>query len=139
MRAGLATATFQQTRRSTPPPSRREAIPRSMDVRVSPAAELLREALRGCSQEQATVDPGAADGLTNPKERRSSKSAKRRLLRMIERDEQERAWLGGVIDSAPPRSPEIVDKLVRLQSIEHVEANLNRLPELDRESTFHGQ
>ncbi|MCA5893287.1 hypothetical protein LEP48_07930 [Isoptericola sp. NEAU-Y5] len=79
------------------------------------------------------------DGLTNPRERQSSRSARRRLEREIKREKAESEWMTGAVRGAPPVSQETIDLLVRLGEVQHIEESHLRLPEWDRKSPIHGE
>lgn len=115
------------------------ALVKAMDVRASDAGPDLTRAYERAGPLQRKNMLARLDGLTNPQERRSSRLAKRRLERMAERDAEERAWIEGQVQQAPPMSPEAVEEIVRLLEVRHVEERLMRLPEWDRHSPIHGE
>lgn len=115
------------------------ALVEALDVRASDAGADLTRAYERAGPLQRKNMLARLDGLTNPRERQSSRSAKRRLERMAERDADERAWVEGQVEQAPPMSPEAVDQIVRLLEVQHVEERLMRLPEWDRHSPIHGE
>lgn len=108
-------------------------------MRASDAGADLRRAYERAGPLQRKNMLARLDGLTNPRERQSSRSAKRRLERMAERDAQERAWIERQVEQAPPVSPDAVLQIVRLLEVRHVEERLMRLPEWDRHSPIHGE
>ena len=77
------------------------------------------------------------DGLTNPRERQSSRSALRRLEREVERARQEQGWAEGQARNAPPVSPDVIDHLMRVLALQHLELNDLGLPGRDRCSPLH--
>jgi hypothetical protein len=115
------------------------ALVEALDVRASDAGADLTRAYERAGPLQRKNMLARLDGLTNPRERLSSRTAKRRLERMVARDAEERAWIEGQVAQAPPMSPEAVDQVVRLLEIRHVEERLMRLPERDRHSPVHGE
>lgn len=114
-----------------------EAIVAALDVRADAADPGLRRLYAKAGPLQRKNLLARLDGLTNPSERRSARSAKRRLERMALFEEQERAWVGE--HPGPPVSPAALDQLVRLLEVRHIEESLLRLPEWDRRSPIHGE
>jgi hypothetical protein len=111
----------------------------SLDVRASPAGVALTRAYESSGPVRRKGMLARLDGLTNPRERASSKSARRRLARLIRFEMQERAWVEEQHWASPPLSPGVIDDLVRLQAVVHVEKNFDRLPEWGRHSPVHGE
>jgi hypothetical protein len=116
----------------------RTSITNGKELRVTAATDSLSIAFAGAGKIKKRKMLDRLDGLTNPHQRRSSKAAKRKLRRLVENEEQELAWLKGAVETLPPISPESLDRLIRLQSISHIEQNHDRLSDWDRDQPLLG-
>ncbi len=117
----------------------RQALVDAMDIRASDAGARLTRAYDGAGPVQRKGLLMRLDGVTNPKERQSSKSAHRRLEREVARQQAEREWVAGHLGSAPPVSPEQIDHLVRVLAMRRIEDAHMKLPEWERQSPVHGE
>lgn len=95
--------------------------------------------LRRCGALQRKKLLAKLDGLTNPRERQSSRSARRRLEREVEREEMEAEWMAGALRGAPPVSQDAIDLLVRQGEVRRIEVSHLRLREWERKSPIHGE
>lgn len=117
----------------------RRALLEAMDIRASDAGRYLGRAFEDAGPLQRKRMLARLDGLTNPRERRSSTSAQRRLERDAARARAEDEWASQSLGSAPPVSPETLDSIVRLMEVQRIEVEHLRLQEWDRKSPVHGR
>jgi hypothetical protein len=115
------------------------SIMAALDIRATPAGAALTSAFEKSGPIRQKGLLARLDGLRNPRERESARSARRRLARLIRYDLQERAWLLAQAKASPPISPAALEQLIRLREVAHVERQFTRLPEWDRQSPIHGQ
>lgn len=115
-----------------------EALVAALDIRASKAHRWLAEAYASAGPIQRKNLLAHVDGLTNPRERQDARSARRRLARLMKRDQEERSWLRSQVEASPPVSPELADEVARLLAITHVERSFTRLPEWNQRSPWHG-
>ncbi|HWV76755.1 MAG TPA: hypothetical protein VN027_05520 [Isoptericola sp.] len=117
----------------------RQALLDAMDVRATDAGASLTRAYEGAGPHQRKKLLAKLDGLTNPRERQSSRSARRRLEREIKREEAEAEWMAGALRGAPPVSQDVIDLLVRQGEVRHIEVSHLRLHEWERKTPIHGE
>jgi hypothetical protein len=117
----------------------RDALIAAIDLHADKADASISRAFSKAGPVQKRGMLARLDGLTNPRERRSAKGTKRRLERALERAEAEQAWIEDALGSAPPLSPEVVDRLVTLLEVRHVEESFDRLPSWDRQPPIYGK
>lgn len=115
-----------------------EAPIASFDLRASEAAPWIARAYDKAGPIQRKNMLAQIDGLTNPRERRSARNARRQLERMDERAEAEREWVTSATRKAPPVSPEVADQLAQRAAVYHTEESYLRVPEWERHSPIHG-
>jgi hypothetical protein len=112
---------------------------RAIGVHASPAHHQLARIYEGLGPIQRKNMLAKIDGLTNPRERNSARSAQRQLERLIARNQEEEQWARSALAGAPPISPATADELARLAEVRHVEGLFTRPPEWDRRPPLHGQ
>lgn len=110
----------------------------ALDLRVTAADQSISATYEKASGPRKRYILARIDGLTNPKERQSSKSAIRRLERLVEHHRKEQEYIRRMAASGPPVSPETIDKIVRLTEVAHVEEMYFRMPGWDGQSPIHG-
>jgi hypothetical protein len=116
----------------------REAFIAALALTAAPANATISKAYESATSVQKRNLLARIDGLVNPRERASAKSAIERLERLIEFSEREQEWIKTQVEGAPPMSPETAAKIARLMEIDHVEDNFRKLPDWDPKSPIHG-
>lgn len=115
-----------------------QALIRAMNIRATPAHPNLKETYVALGPLQRKNLLASIEGLTNPQERQRSKAAKRRLERLVKREQEEAEWKRSARAKVPPMSPELADEIARMLELRHIERNYDRLPEWGRHSPIHG-
>ena len=117
----------------------KQALVDAMDIRATDAGAALNRAYESAGPLQRKNLLARLDGLTNPQERQSSRSARRRLEREVARADAEAELRAEHVRKAPPMAPGAVDSIVRLLEVKHIEVSHQRLHEWDRKSPIHGE
>lgn len=116
----------------------RAAVLREIDLRASAAPSELARRFDAASPLQGKRLLAAMDGLTSPVSKRSSAGARRALERLAKHQDELNEWVKSASASAPPASPEIVDRLVKWGEVEYVERNLERFVHEARSALHEG-